>query len=400
MGELEKYRKGVTRCVRCGVCRSKYSLAQKVFRVCPSGEHTAGFWTNFPIGRVEVGRNVLEGRYDITDAPVQAIYECLLCGNCRETCGAVDMETFGPLIDHPHIIKAIRAELYASGAELPPEVHMFCDAIEKSQNVMGYPNEERGDWVEEADIKLDPNADTIYFVGCLSSFREVEIAQAVGKVLNILDIPFNILGEEEHCCGNPMLMMGNLFLARDLMRHNYELMKGKKVIASCAGCYRILIQDYPKILGLEGDDYQIEAKHIVQVLAELIEQGKVKFTKEVKKTVVYHDPCELGRDMRVFDEPRKILEAIPGLEVVEFVRNREKTWCCGGGGGVKGINYDLAVEIGTDKAAQAEEVGAEVVLSACPSCKRNIIDGIKAAGSNLDTLDILELVIEAGINKA
>ena len=107
--------------------------------MCPAGEHTAGFWTNFPIGRVEVGRNVLEGRYDITDAPVQAIYECLLCGNCRETCGAVDMETFGPLIDHPRIVKAIRAELYASGAELPPEVHMFCDTVEKSQNVMGYP---------------------------------------------------------------------------------------------------------------------------------------------------------------------------------------------------------------------------------------------------------------------
>jgi len=197
-----------------------------------------------------------------------------------------------------------------------------------------------------------------------------------------------------------MLMMGNLMLARDLMRHNYELMKDKNVIASCAGCYRILLQDYPKMLGLEGDDYKIKPKHIVQVLAEQIEQGKVKFTREVKKTVVYHDPCELGRDTQTYDEPRKILEAIPGLTLVEFESHKEQTWCCGGGGGVKGTNYELAVEIGSDKVKQANDVGAEMIVSACPSCKRNIIDGINLVGSDLDTLDILELVIEAGITKA
>jgi len=398
MAELDKYRDSVRRCIRCGVCRAKYDYEQKIFRVCPSGEHTAGFWANFPSGRVALALEVVEGNLDIEDVPVQQIYECLLCGNCRQTCGAINLDTMEPLVDHPKIVKALRADLYASGVELPEAVNMFCDTIEKSQNVMGYANEERADWVTE-EIKLDPKADTIYFVGCLSSFREIEIAQAVGKVLNILDIPFNILGEEEHCCGNPMLMMGNLFLARDLMRHNYELMKSKKVIASCAGCYRILLLDYPKMLGLEGDDYQIEPRHIVQVLAEQIEQGKVKFTKEVNKTVVYHDPCELGRDTQTYDEPRKILEAIPGLKVVEFVRNKERTWCCGGGGGVKGMNYDLAVEIATDKVAQANEVGAEMIVSACPSCKRNIIDGIEFAGSDLDTLDILELVLEAGIVK-
>jgi len=204
MAELEKYTHSVRRCIRCGVCRAKYDYAQKIFRVCPSGEHTSGFWANFPSGRVAMAREVVEGNLNIEDVPVQPVYECLLCGNCRQTCGAVNMETGEPLVNHPKIVKALRADLFASGAKLPEAVNMFCDAIEKSQNVMGYPNEERGDWVEEADIKLDPNADTIYFVGCLSSFREIEIAQSVGKVLNILDIPFNILGEEEHCCGNPM----------------------------------------------------------------------------------------------------------------------------------------------------------------------------------------------------
>ena len=299
--ELEKHVRGIYGCTRCGVCVHKYN-PWGTKKVCPIREHTVGFETYSSRGRNQIAREMLEGTVEITPEMADVAYTCLLCGNCRQACGAIDLENeLKPLIVQPHITKALRADLFTSGVELPNAVGMFCDAIEKSQNVMGYPNEERGDWVEEADIKLDPNADTIYFVGCLSSFREIEIAQAVGKVLNILDIPFNILGEDEHCCGNPMLMMGNLFLARDLMRHNCELMKGKKVIASCAGCYRIMLQDYPKML---GEDCKIDAKHIVQVLAEMIEQGKVKFTKEVKKKVVYHDPCELGRDTQTYDDPR------------------------------------------------------------------------------------------------
>ena len=397
--ELEKQKKAIYACTRCGVCVHKYSPWGDR-QICPIREHTVGFEPYASRGRTQVARGVLEGTLEITPELAEVAYTCLLCGNCRQACGCLDLETFKPKIIQPHITKALRADIYASGVELPDAVNMFCDTVERTQNVMGYSNEERADWVDDADIKLDPNADIVYFVGCLSSFREIEIAQAVGKVLNILDIPFNILGEKEHCCGNPMLMMGNLMLARDLMRHNYEMMKDKTVIASCAGCYRILLQDYPKILKLEGDDYKIEPKHIVQLLAEQIEEGKVKFTKDVKKTVVYHDPCELGRDTQTYDAPRQILEAIPGLKLVEFVSNKEQTWCCGGGGGVKGTNYDLAVEIATDKVTQANEIGAEMILSACPSCKRNIIDGIESAGSDLDMLDVLELVIEAGITKA
>jgi len=155
-------------------------------KVCPIREHTVGFEPYSSRGRNQVARGVLEGTIEITPDLAEVAYTCLLCGNCRQACGCIDMETFGPKIIQPHINKALRADLFSSGVELPEHVEMFCNAIEKNQNVMGYPNEERADWVEEADIKLDPNADTIYFVGCLSSFREIEIAQAVGKVLNIL----------------------------------------------------------------------------------------------------------------------------------------------------------------------------------------------------------------------
>jgi heterodisulfide reductase subunit D len=394
--ELEKHKRGIYGCTRCGVCVHKYN-PWGTKKVCPIREHTAGLEPYANRGRTQVARGVLEGTIEVTPELAEVAYSCLLCGNCRQACGALDLKNrLKPLIVQPHINKALRADLFASGVKLPEHVNMFSNAIERSANIFGAPKEERTDWLTP-DIKLDPKANTIYFPGCLSSYREIQIAQATAKVLNILGIPFNILGEEEQCCGNPMLMMGNLFLARDLMRHNCELMKGKKVIASCAGCYRTFVEEYPKLL---GEECKVDATHIVKVLAELIDQGKVKFTKKVKKKVVYHDPCELGRDMKVYDEPRKILAAIPGLEVVEFESNREQTWCCGGGGGVKGLNYDLSVEIGTDKVKQANAVGAEVIISACPSCKTNINDGIKAAKSDLKMQDIMELVLEAGITKA
>ena len=392
--ELEKYVKGIYGCVRCGVCVHKYGPWGDKY-VCPIREHTAGFEPYSARGRNQVAIGVLEGNVDITPELAEVAYSCLLCGNCRQACGCIDMETFGPKINQPHITKALRADLFASGVALPDHVEMFSNAIERGANIFGAPAAERNDWLPD-DIKLDPTADTIYFPGCLSTYREQEIAQATVKLLNILDIPFNILGEDEQCCGNPMLMIGNLFLARDLMHHNYELMKGKRVIASCAGCYRTFIQEYPKLL---GEEYTLDAVHIVQLLAEMIDQGKVKFTKEIKQKAVYHDPCELGREMDVYDEPRKILEAIPGLELVEFESTRQQTWCCGGGGAVKGLSNDLSVEIAGDKVVQANAVGATMIVSACPSCKTNINDGIKAAESDLLMKDVMELAIEAGITK-
>ena len=393
--ELEKHVRGIYGCTRCGVCVHKYSPWGDR-KVCPIREHTVGFEPYSSRGRNQVAIGVLEGTIEVTPELAEVAYTCLLCGNCRQACGCIDLDTFQLMINQPHITKALRADLFASGVELPNHVAMFSDAIERGANIFGAPVAERNDWLPSS-IKLDAKADTIYFPGCLSTYREQEIAQSTAKVLNILGIKFNTLGEDEQCCGNPMLMVGNLFLARDLMYHNYELLKGKRVIASCAGCYRTFIQEYPKLL---GEEYTVDAVHIVQLLAEMIDQGKVKFTKKIKQKAVYHDPCELGREMDVYDEPRKILQAIPGLEVVEFYSTKVQTWCCGGGGGVKGLNNDLSVEISGDKVEQANEVGATMIVSACHSCKTNINDGIKAAGSDLAMIDIMELVLEAGITKA
>lgn len=390
MSELEKYRKAVTNCIRCGICRVKYDHFQKIYRGCPPGEHSAGFWTDFPVGRIGTGRDILEGRLSLLDAPVEAIYECALCANCRQICGAVDMATGKPLIDTPAIVKALRADLFAAGAEIPRGAVMMGESIEKTHNVFGAPEEERVDWLS-SDIKVEPKADTVFFPGCLTAYRSPEIARATAKILNKAGMKFSILGEEEYCCGNPLIMTGQLPLAREVARYNWEQLKGKRVITSCPGCARCFKMEYPKLM---GDEFKVNVVHIVELLPEFIETGKIKLDKEVREKIVYHDPCELGREMGVYEQPRKVIQSIPGVDLVEMVRNRERNWCCGGGGGLKGANYDLSLEIGKDKLEQLLATGATRVISACPSCKISINDAIRATGANLKAIDITELVAD------
>jgi len=393
MSELEKVRADVYNCVRCMVCSAKYNWEQHVLRVCPLWEHSAGFWSNLPAGRNQLALEILEGNLDVSELPVEAIYECLLCANCRQQCGALDLATGKPFIDQPAITKALRAELFAAG--LAPEgARMFGDNVEKTHNVLGGPVKGRTSWLTP-DIKVATDADTVFFPGCLAAYRSPEIAQATAKILNKAGIKFSILGEEEWCCGNPLIMTGQLRLAKKVAKHNVEQLKGKKVITSCAGCARCFMQEYPELL---GEGHELNVVHIVELLPELIESGKIKFKahKGKKEIVTYHDPCELGRYRGIYDQPRKVIQSIPGIELVEMVRNREKTWCCGGGGGLKAANYALSLEIGKDKIPEALATGAKRIISACPSCKASINDTIRAMGkeAEIKAIDITELVAE------
>ncbi|MFC2009756.1 (Fe-S)-binding protein, partial [Chloroflexota bacterium] len=327
MAELEKVRYQVNRCFRCNICRNKYIYDEKIFRVCPAGEHSAGFWTNFPSGKIATVWEILEGRLTLSDlsgAPVKAIFECTLCANCREKCGATDLSTFKPLIDQPTIIKALRADIFAAGVEVPEGVVKMGEGIEKVYNVFGAPIEERADWLTP-EIKVATDADTVFFPGCLAAYRNPEIAQATARILNKLGIEFSILGEEEHCCGDPLIMTGQLSLAREVAKYNWECLKDKRVINSCAGCYRCFEDEYPKLL---GEEYKLDAYHIIEILVELIEDGNLKFNGKkgnTKEKITYHDPCELGRELKMYDEPRIIIQNIPGIELVEMERNRENT---------------------------------------------------------------------------
>ncbi len=392
MGELDKVKKQLYSCGRCGVCMRKY-LPPKVKGVCPVREHSSGLESTYSRGRVQVAQGYYDHLFEASPEMVQVVYDCLLCGNCRQQCGAVDLETFKPAVDVPAITKAFRADLFASGAQVPEGVRQLGLGVEKQHNVLNAPADTRADWVTD-DIKIAKNANLIYFPGCITSYKSNEVAQAMAKILNKVGEPFMILGEEEYCCGDPLIMTGQLDLAKDVARHNYELLKGKRVVTTCAGCFKALKEEYPKLL---GEEYQLDVVHSSQLLAELLEAGKLKFKahKGKKEKVTYHDPCELGRDMNVFEEPRNVIKAVPGFELVEMGRSEANSWCCGGGGGVKAHNYEMAIDIATDKIADVLETGAKIVISGCPSCKANINEGSKKLGSDVKAIDITEFVAEA-----
>jgi len=181
-------------------------------------------------------------------------------------------------------------------------------------------------------------------------------------------------------------------LAEELARHNMEAFKAseaKQVVTHCAGCYRTLKLDYPERLG----ELSFEVVNAIEVIRDLINDGKLKFKKaELKAT--YHDPCHLGRHAGIYDAPREVVKAIPGVELVEMKRTREASWCCGAGGGVKSGFSELAVDIAKDRIREAEETEAEYLVTACPFCVRNLKDAAEALDSRIRVKDILELIQE------
>ncbi|MFQ5999476.1 MAG: (Fe-S)-binding protein [Candidatus Bathyarchaeia archaeon] len=385
MLNLETYRNRLLRCTRCGVCGAKYDYFAGVFRVCPIVDHSPGFEVYYPRGRISVATEILEGNLTYSEGLANVLTACSTCMNCAQQCGSTDAKG-DPLINTPRIIEAMRADIVDLGLAPKPYVTLS-SRTEKNRNPYGELHEKRTQWAEGLDVPSG-KSDIVYFVGCTSSYRRKEIAATTAGVLKKVGIPFSIL-KDEWCCGSPLRRTGYWKLAEEMARHNVEALKdAKTVITSCAGCTRAFVKDYPEIVG----DLPFEALHITEFLETLMDEGKIKLKEPIAKKVTYHDPCHIGRELIIYDPPRNLLNAIPNIEFVEMKSIRENAWCCGGGGGLKISNPNMAVRIATDRLNHAKEVGAEAIVSSCPFCKTNIVDAIKKTESDLKMYDITELV--------
>jgi len=232
----------------------------------------------------------------------------------------------------------------------------------------------------------------VYFPGCMATYREQQIAETTIDLLKKAGVEFTMLGEEEWCCGSVMLRTGNKEVAQEMAEHNIAAFKKAgvdTVITSCSGCYRTIKTDYEKLTG--SQDYEV--KHVLELIKELIDQGKLKFP-ETKLKVTYHDPCHLGRHSEMYDIPRDVLKSVPGFELVEMERNRENARCCGAGGGVSSAYKDLSNQMADDRIADAEKTGAEVLTSACPFCTHQLRQAAERNNSKMRVLDITELLVE------
>lgn len=263
------------------------------------------------------------------------------------------------------------------------------DEIQTSQNSKIDSDYDKA--VKKSEIKRADSIDVLYYVGCTASY-DINVKEVGINTINILDalgIKFGILGTEEKCCGSVLLRIGDREFER-LSSYNIKLFNSlgvKTLITSCAGCFRTIKVDYRKMGKLN-----MEVLHTTQFLARLLREGRIQFTQEVPLKVTFHDPCHTGRHSNVYDDPREVMRAIPGLEFVEMKRNREFSRCCGAGGGLKAGYGDIQNLMAQERVRDAEKTGAEHLVSICPFCYQGLQIGINATGSAVRMRDLSELV--------
>ena len=322
----------------------------------------------------------------------EAFYSCTTCQACTYFCPAQ--------VRVDEIVEEVRKKLYKAGFT-PEPVLGVRDNIFKTGNVYASAKADRTD-IFPAPLKekiqtgqLKSQAETFLFMGCVPSYLDMKMVPSLLKPLDAAGVEYTTLGTEEGCCGFPLFLMGT----DEFEPHAKKVIErikasgAKELVTPCAGCYKTFKKIYPDV-----GDLGMEVYHSVHYLEKLINEGKIKFNGDLGKKVTYHDPCDLGRAFKVFEEPRNILKAIPGLELVEMARNRLQARCCGGGGGVLANNPEMAVDMAAERVRDALAVGAEIIVSGCAACKDNLRKGAKAIPKDergkIKIMDITEIVAQ------
>jgi Fe-S oxidoreductase len=321
------------------------------------------------------------------------VYSCSTCGKCDLMCKKVSRAL--PLTE---LIEKAR-ELILEKIGPMPDQKKALNYMHVVGNPWGYPVKKRTEWAEDLGIKLvskENKVDVLFFVGCVSSYdpQGQRIAQSLSKILKQAGVNFGIL-EKERCSGSEARRMGEIGLFEELSEANMEMFEK-------AGITHIVTGD-PHSFYSFSQEYadrgtSIIYHHYTQFLNELIDKGKLNFNRKVYKKVTYHDPCYLGRHSKVFEEPRTLIQRIPGIALVEMENNREDSNCCGVGGGrmwmepPKGLMSSQV--IAEKRIQQALDTGAEILLTACPFCNISLTDAVKILDKEdaIQIIDITELI--------
>ncbi len=380
---IKKHVEDIYKCTRCGYCREMVREEVNTFRVCPIRENTPGFEAYTSKGKMLLMRGVLEGTLDLTPKLSEIVFTCTTCGSCKTHC-PVGIDTVG-------IFEVFRNDLIRQELGLPSHTMYGKYAMEK-MNPYNEPHEDRMAWLPES-VEFSKPAEIAYFVGCTSAYRQQEIATATYKILKKIGVDFTILGPDEWCCGSPLFRTGQLDLATKLAQHNIEKLNElgiKQIVFSCAGCYRTFAMDYKNIGKLKAKPI-----HFTKFIYNQIKEGKIKF-KESPLKVTYHDPCHTTRSMKKADykSPRRVINSLPGVELIEMVSTKEGSMCCGAGGGLKSAFSDIAVSAAQKRVQQAKETGATHLISTCPFCRRNLMDGNEKGNLGMKIMDLTELILE------
>jgi heterodisulfide reductase subunit D len=314
------------------------------------------------------------------------VFRCTLCSNCEEVC---------PLgIRLKELWLSLREDLVQEKA-YPSKIDMIRSNLAQSRNVFGEDNSERGEWVDDmrkppADLYVRARAEMVYITGCVSAYFPLaqKIPIALAEIMDAGRVDFTLLGEEEWCCGFPLLGAGLMEMFEEFRVQNLKAVKDKEaktVVFACPSCYQMWREHYRTDLEL------ISAP---EFLLRLVRQGKIPLT-DLPLTVTYHDPCDLGRGVRVFEEPREVIRAIPGVTLVELPHSRENCMCCGGGGNLEMVDADLAARIAKAKIDEVLSTGAQAVITSCQQCVRTMTSHVKRNKIQIEVLDIVQMVRKA-----
>ena len=380
---LKRWKNEVYSCCNCGFCREQIDYKSGTYGICPVWE-VYGFDSYTARGRNNIAQALLEGRLEYTPRLIEHVYKCLLCGNCKEHCFSG-----GLYVDVPEIVKAMRRDIVDGGFELD-SLKKVDSKIRKTHNVFEKSSSEGTKW--DVDLNLPKKGSILYWSGCYNKFKFPKTSRSVVAILREANINPAYLGEEEWCCGGPQDTNGQKILSEELIKHNVETIKAsgtKIIITSCAGCYHSLKSDWPKVIG----ELPFKVVHISEFVADLLTKGEIRFKKPIDRKITYHDPCHLGRYEGVYNPPRDILKAIPKLQFVEMLRNRENAWCCGGGGGATAVAFqELSSEIAKIRIDEANSTKANAIVTACPFCKNVLTNATK---NDMEVYDLPVLIAEA-----
>ncbi|MHA2425594.1 MAG: (Fe-S)-binding protein [Candidatus Thorarchaeota archaeon] len=349
-------------------------------------------------GKMVLARNLIQGRLRPRDGLVglrDAIFGCTLCGGCEEIC-QVDI----PFVK---IYQLMRNDFLKRGL-WPEQLATARDTLLKNNNIQGQSQMDRIEgwsyWHPDEDSVLDlegKEAKTALFAGCASSYKGVSIQGTIASTL-IYDkagVDYTILGEDEWCCGAPMIMTGDFETAKKFAMHNIEKYRElgvERIVTNCPGCYKMWAHEYHEFLDI---DHEFEIIYGAEYLLELLDKDKLEFNSPLDLTVTYHDGCDAGRNAGFYEEPRKVLEHLPGVTFEELPHNKANSYCCGSGGVLRAIDEDFAVSINSLKVKDIEATNANVVASHCPSCVDFMHNQLPGAGSSKVSKDLVVLVAQA-----
>jgi len=315
------------------------------------------------------------------------MWRCTTCGRCPQRCprgvGTIDVSVSFRRI-------AAEAGIY------PTPIHSVNVSLAGEGNPLREAREKRADWAKGLSVKsFTEGMEVLYFPGCYPSYdsRLKKVAIATANILNRAGVDFGILGSKENCCGESIRKTGDEELFKHLAKENIKTFIDngvKRILVSSPHCYHTFKNEYPEFM------VHFEVVHIAQYLSELINEGRLELIKEYGKKVTYHDPCYLGRHNGIYDEPRKVLQKISALELIEMADSMEDSLCCGGGGGRIWMDTPKGERFSDLRIEQAIETGAEVMVTSCPYCIANFEDSLLSRKDSkaIEIKDITEIIQE------